>query len=436
MKSVSYKLKVLLIFLMVIVFNFMNIAEAKGVGDIILNLSGTEENSLHIFNSEDGMWFPGKTVEKSFTIKNKTGYRCSINNMKLQMKSVEVSGKKLDNTEVFNSQRIDKFNQAMKCTIKYNSGFNKKVIFDGDFKSFANGGKNIDIEEIVILNNEEKNFSINVTMDEAADNSTQGIKAEFDIIFNFYSTDNNNNNNSGGPYMIPGTNSNEKPVITLIGDKEVDVEWGQNYVDAGATALDKEDGDITDKIIVKVNGDQDKIDTSKSGTYVITYNVTDSNGNKADQVIRIVNVKDKIVPPVIKEKPILKLIGDSKVDVYLNEKYVDAGATAFDKEDGDITKNIIIKVNGKMEKIDTSKLGTNIITYNVSDSDGNKAEEVKRIVVVKERVKEKEKESILEKIGVLPKTGEESPLKWYIIGAVMIVLGILIKKNDIRKNKI
>lgn len=429
MRSIAYKFKMLLVFFMVIVFSPMNTVKAKGTEDIILNLSGTGENPLHIFTSEDGMWFPGKTVEKSFTIKNKTGYRCSVNNMKLQMKSVEVSGKRLDNTEVLKSQRIDKFNQAMKCTIKYNSGFNKKVIFHGDFKSFANDGKNIDIEEIPILNNEEKSFSIDVTMDEAADNSTQGIKAEFDIIFNFYSIDNNNNNNSGGPYISPGTNSNEKPVITLIGDKEVDVEWGQNYVDAGATALDKEDGDITDKIIVKINGDETKIDTSKSGTYIITYNVTDSNGNEADQVIRIVKVKDKIVPPVVKEKPVLKLIGDSKVDVYLNEKYVDAGATAFDKEDGDITKNIITKVNGKMEKIDTSKLGTSIITYNVSDSDGNKAEEVKRTVVVKEKVKEKRKESILERIGILPKTGEKSPLKWYIIGSVIMVLGVLIKKK-------
>ena len=36
------------------------------------------------------------------------------------------------------------------------------------------------------------------------------------------------------------------PVITLLGDAEVGVEAGAEYTDAGATAADIVDGDLTD----------------------------------------------------------------------------------------------------------------------------------------------------------------------------------------------
>jgi len=80
---------------------------------------------------------------------------------------------------------------------------------------------------------------------------------------------------------------NVHPVITLLGSSSLDVELGSSYVDAGATAFDDPDGDITDSIVVG-----GIVDTSVLGTYTITYDVTDSVGNAADQVIRTVNVGD------------------------------------------------------------------------------------------------------------------------------------------------
>lgn len=75
------------------------------------------------------------------------------------------------------------------------------------------------------------------------------------------------------------------PVITLIGEEVVNLYLGDSYTDAGATALDDVDGDITAKIVV-VN----PVDTSRVGTYVITYNVSDTAGNAAEEVIRTVIV--------------------------------------------------------------------------------------------------------------------------------------------------
>ncbi len=77
-----------------------------------------------------------------------------------------------------------------------------------------------------------------------------------------------------------------RPVITLNGDSTVNLGIGVPYADAGATASDNEDGDITGSIVV--NGLP--IDTGTGGTYKVTYDVTDSDGNKAIQAVRTVNV--------------------------------------------------------------------------------------------------------------------------------------------------
>ncbi len=68
------------------------------------------------------------------------------------------------------------------------------------------------------------------------------------------------------------------PVITLLGTTQVTVTQGDTYTEAGATALDNIDGDITANIVT-VN----PIDTDTVGTYTITYSATDSAGNSATE---------------------------------------------------------------------------------------------------------------------------------------------------------
>lgn len=76
-----------------------------------------------------------------------------------------------------------------------------------------------------------------------------------------------------------------KPEIKLNGSTTITVNLNESYKDPGATATDNKDGDLTDKI--KISG---KVDTSKAGTYTITYTVEDSAGNKATAT-RTVRVK-------------------------------------------------------------------------------------------------------------------------------------------------
>jgi len=78
---------------------------------------------------------------------------------------------------------------------------------------------------------------------------------------------------------------NTAPVITLLGTSPVNLTVGDSYTDAGATASDNVDGNITANIIV-VN----PVNISTIGTYTITYNISDAVGNPATQMIRTVNV--------------------------------------------------------------------------------------------------------------------------------------------------
>jgi len=92
----------------------------------------------------------------------------------------------------------------------------------------------------------------------------------------------------GGVFSETYTLDTAMPVITLIGDASVTLRFGATYVDAGATALDAEDGDLTSSIIT-VN----PVNTLIAGTYFVTYDVSDSAGNTATQVVRTVIVNQK-----------------------------------------------------------------------------------------------------------------------------------------------
>jgi VCBS repeat-containing protein len=77
----------------------------------------------------------------------------------------------------------------------------------------------------------------------------------------------------------------EIPVITLTGDASLQHQVWRAYQDAGATASDNVDGNVTASIVTvnPVNSDQ-------PAQYVVTYDVTDTAGNVAQQVTRTVNV--------------------------------------------------------------------------------------------------------------------------------------------------
>ena len=155
------------------------------------------------------------------------------------------------------------------------------------------------------------------------------------------------------------------PVITLVGESIVTVEVGSDYEDQGTAANDSVDGDLTSK--VKVTG---KVDVQKVGKYQLKYNVEDASGNAAKELVRNVLVGDT-------GRPIISLRGDSNTTIEAGSIYEDAGAQAIDTGDGDLSSKIEV-----VSTVNTDKIGEYTVTYTVSDSSGNEAVEVKRVVKV------------------------------------------------------
>jgi hypothetical protein len=85
------------------------------------------------------------------------------------------------------------------------------------------------------------------------------------------------------------------PVLSIIGQNPVVAECGGPYADAGATATDNKDGDITSRIQV-----ENKVDTPKVGTYQVIYRVTDAAGNAATatRTVKVVYKFDGFLPPI------------------------------------------------------------------------------------------------------------------------------------------
>jgi hypothetical protein len=80
-------------------------------------------------------------------------------------------------------------------------------------------------------------------------------------------------------------------VITLVGAASIDIVQGSLWVDPGAIAIDAEDGDITDQIVVSGS-----VNVFVPGTYALTYNVTDSDDNSALPVQRVITVLSRVIP--------------------------------------------------------------------------------------------------------------------------------------------
>ncbi len=165
--------------------------------------------------------------------------------------------------------------------------------------------------------------------------------------------------------ITPGTGA----IPTLSGTKDITINLGDDvdYL-KGVNASDIEDGNLTSKIII----DDSRVNYDKTGSYLVTYIVIDSDGNKVKKTITL-TIKRNIIKPIIPIIPSVGAIptinGTKDITIMLGNK-VDllAGISASDAEDGDLTSSIIVDDS----KVDYNKAGVYEVTYIVIDSNGNK----------------------------------------------------------------
>jgi len=145
---------------------------------------------------------------------------------------------------------------------------------------------------------------------------------------------------------------NTPPSITLLGDANLTITQNTLFTDFGATATDNIDGTLN----VTTSG---TVDTQILGEYVITYSVTDSAGNTAS-IKRIITVAPDTTAPII------TIVGETTFELYLGELYIEAGASAVDEVDGEVS----VSISGAVE---SDAIGSSTITYSAVDLKGNSA---------------------------------------------------------------
>ncbi len=140
------------------------------------------------------------------------------------------------------------------------------------------------------------------------------------------------------------------PLLTLNGDAQMQVEVGTNFQDPGASARYRFT-DYSDQIVSESN-----LDMTQLGEYQIRYTFTDYDKS----ITRKISVVDSVAPSI-------RLQGGDCLRIFLNEEFVDPGASANDNYDGDLSDQI--RVDDRA--LDINQLGSYEILYTVNDTSGN-----------------------------------------------------------------
>ena len=154
--------------------------------------------------------------------------------------------------------------------------------------------------------------------------------------------------------------SNNQPVINAT-DKTIALNSSFDPM-AGVTATDAENGNLTNRITYTGS-----VNTSKVGTYNITYTVTDNGNFSASKTVKI-TVKGASLPIINAT--------DKEVSQYTTFDYMD-GVTAIDDTDGNITSKVTYD-----KTVDTNTKGTYSVTYSVTNSNNKTTTKTIKVTVV------------------------------------------------------
>jgi len=152
------------------------------------------------------------------------------------------------------------------------------------------------------------------------------------------------------------------PTINYTGNTVFNLSLGGVVPTPVVTVSDNIDANLKAVLTGSVN-------TAVVGKYTLTYNATDSSGNKATPLVITVNVADK-TPPTI------ALNGAAKMSIVIGSTFTDPSATVTDNYDKGLTATVTGKVN-------TAALGIYTLTYSAKDAAGNAAKPVTRTVIVR-----------------------------------------------------
>ncbi len=148
------------------------------------------------------------------------------------------------------------------------------------------------------------------------------------------------------------------PTLRLVPDRFDYLLPGAEYEEAGYSASDNVDGDLTAKVERSV---------TEEGVF---YAVTDSSGNRTEAFRPL--RRDDPIPPE------LTLLGDAALTLRVGTAYEEPGFTAADNLDGELTDRV-----ERTGEVNIWKAGEYELRYTVTDSWGNRTEAVRTVTVEK-----------------------------------------------------
>ena len=162
-----------------------------------------------------------------------------------------------------------------------------------------------------------------------------------------------------------------KPVITLKGESSITLTAGDIYTEQGATATDNKDGDITSKI--ETTG---SVDTSKEGTYTVTYSVSDKANNTTTTTRTIiVNKKENKAPSVEAGKDIT-VIQNETATLTAQASDSDGKIVSYKWSENSNTLSNTQELSYK-----ATTLGVHTLTITVTDNSGATATDSVKVTV-------------------------------------------------------
>ncbi|MBR3661419.1 MAG: DUF5011 domain-containing protein [Bacilli bacterium] len=162
--------------------------------------------------------------------------------------------------------------------------------------------------------------------------------------------------------------------VYLVGSSEVTINQGDAYVEAGYYVVDTNGKVINNLETVTI--DPEEIDTSVPGTYYINYSF---DNQKVQRIVNVVANNENNSEPIEDDNNNtveLELLGEDTIVLKLNDKYIEPGYIAKDSQEVDLTDTV--KVSGD---VDTSKLGTYTITYEINDSYNNVITKTRTVII-------------------------------------------------------
>lgn len=208
----------------------------------------------------------------------------------------------------------------------------------------------------------------------------------------------------------------EKPEIIFAEDLAKEIKVGEEFdATKGVTATDKEDGDLTDKIVI-----EGTLNNKVAGKYKLVYNVEDKDGNVTAVVrdIEVIGAKDG---EVIGKAPVLEGVTEDLLVALNSEADYLKDVKATDEEDGDLTDKIDVDASN----VDLAKEGNYEVIYRVSDADGNLTTSVRKVVVTAVGgLDENDKQDP----NALPKTGAVAGVSLGGLGLAGIA-GVILKRR-------